>query len=201
MELPHSPACERNKDIILDKLKNYSPLGEVLEMGHGTGQHSVHFCAHMDVKWFPADVPANNWMMAERMRTANLLNLFPPIAFEVGPKPIEKQIGRDFDSVFTANTFHIMAENHVVEFCEGLHKILRPEGRFFLYGPFKFEGKFTSESNQNFDASLKLSHPHMGIRDFEMITEELGQTGINFKDRHDLPANNQLLVFQYETRN
>lgn len=199
MELPHSVASERNKDIILDKLKSYGPLGEVLEMGHGTGQHSVHFCNNMDVKWFPADVATNNWMMAERMRIANLPNLFPPIAFEVGPKPIEEQIGRNFDSVFTANTFHIMAEGHVVEFCQNLHKLLRQEGRFFLYGPFKFEGQFTSESNQIFDASLRSNHPQMGIRDFEMITKELAQTNINFKQRHDLPANNQLLVFQNES--
>ncbi|TNF31693.1 MAG: DUF938 domain-containing protein [Deltaproteobacteria bacterium] len=199
MNLPNSPASERNKEPILEVLKTYTPLGEVLEVGHGTGQHAVYFSEYLQTLWYPADIEQNNWMMAERIKIAASDLIQPPLTFEVGLKPIGEQINRNFDSIFTANTFHIMAERHVFEFCDNLNHLLKPNGKFFLYGPFKFQGQFTSESNEMFDRQLKNNQMEMGIRDFEAIENCLKKIGVVFLNRHDLPANNQLLVFQNES--
>ncbi len=198
MDLPQSPACERNKEPILAVLKQYLPLGEVLEIGHGTGQHAVYFSNNLEVTWYPADMEENNWMMTERLKRIECKNIQTPLPLTIGLKPIGEQINRQFDSIFSANTFHIMDEIHAYELCENLHQILKRGGRFFLYGPFKFEGEFTSESNSRFDQQLKSNNPNMGIRDFEKIVEKLSLKNIHFKKRHNLPANNQLLIFQHE---
>lgn len=199
MNLPNSPASERNKEPILEVLKTYTPLGEVLEIGHGTGQHAVYFSESLQTVWHPADIEQNNWMMAERIKRSGSELIQPPITFEVGSKPIDEQISRKFDSIFTANTFHIMTQRHAFEFCENLNHLLKPGGKFFLYGPFKFQGQFTSHSNEMFDQQLKSNQIEMGIRDFEDIEKCLNSIGVVFLKRYDLPANNQLLVFQHES--
>jgi len=199
MELPHSIASERNQAPILNILKEYSLSGEVLEIGHGTGQHALYFTETLNVLWQPADVDQNNWMMEERLKREPKENVLSPIPFQVGPRPVKDQIDKTYDAIFTANTLHIMGESHVHELMKDIHQLMKPEGKLFLYGPFKFEGQFTSESNQNFDLHLKSQNPLMGIRDFEVIRNLLEQSNIKFYKRHDLPANNQLLVFHNES--
>ncbi|MGH8327583.1 MAG: DUF938 domain-containing protein, partial [Steroidobacteraceae bacterium] len=41
---PHSEACERNREPILEVLRqHFADRHHVLEIGSGTGQHAVHF--------------------------------------------------------------------------------------------------------------------------------------------------------------
>ena len=43
---PYSPACDRNKDAILEALRiHFADRRQVLEIGSGTGQHAIHFAA------------------------------------------------------------------------------------------------------------------------------------------------------------
>ena len=43
MDKPYSPACERNREPILDLLRpHFASRQQVLEIGSGTGQHAVH---------------------------------------------------------------------------------------------------------------------------------------------------------------
>ena len=45
---PHSEACERNRDPILNVLKQWLlSSGTLLEIGAGTGQHAAHFAQHL----------------------------------------------------------------------------------------------------------------------------------------------------------
>ena len=44
-------------------------------------------------------------------------NLHSPIAFEVGHLALKKQVDQSFDTVFTANTLHIMSEKLALKFC------------------------------------------------------------------------------------
>ena len=69
------------------------------------------------------------------------------------------------------------------------------EARFVVYGPFKYDGDFTSASNRDFDEQLKTTADHQGIRDFEWIDELFQQAGFRFLKDIAMPANNQLLAY------
>lgn len=76
----------------------------------------------------------------------------------------------------------------------GVRRVLRPGGYFCLYGPFNYQGNYTSDSNREFDLWLKQRDPAMGIRDVEAI-QALAQDLTPIAD-HAMPANNRLLVWQ-----
>ena len=75
-------------------------------------------------------------------------------------------------------------------------KILSAQGYFCVYGPFKYNGEYTSESNHQFDLSLKHTKATMGIRNFEDICAFAEKQQLQITSDHSMPANNQLLSFQ-----
>ena len=64
-----------------------------------------------------------------------------------------------------------------------------------MYGPFNRDGRFTSESNQAFDASLRARDPNMGLRDDQALKALGRQHGLAFTAEHPMPANNRLLFW------
>lgn len=64
-----------------------------------------------------------------------------------------------------------------------------------IYGPFNYDGQFTSDSNAMFDASLKAQNPLMGIRDIEAVVQLALSAGFTLQYDHAMPANNRLLHF------
>lgn len=56
---PWSPACERNRNPILEVLRRqFADRRRVLEVGSGTGQHAVHFAAALPhLVWQTSDRP------------------------------------------------------------------------------------------------------------------------------------------------
>jgi hypothetical protein len=67
---------------------------------------------------------------------------------------------------------------------------------FALYGPFNRDGRFTSESNQAFDASLRERDPNMGLRDDQALKALGREHRLSFAAEHAMPANNRLLIWQ-----
>ncbi len=216
MTLQHSPACERNREPILKVLRAHlHDATRVLEIGSGTGQHAVYFAENLPhLVWQPSDQPAHLEGIAERVRLAALPNLRMPVALwaqaegeACGLASTDSAMLRTlteagagasgFDAVFTANTLHIMGWPEVEALFDGLHQVLR-EGRASLvaYGPFNRDGRFTSDSNRDFDGWLKARDPASGIRDAEAV-DALAR-GIGFALREDvaMPANNRCLVWQ-----
>lgn len=53
-----SEACERNKGPLLEVLRGaFAACHTALEIGSGTGQHAVHFAAHLPwLTWQPSEV-------------------------------------------------------------------------------------------------------------------------------------------------
>lgn len=196
-ELPSSLACLRNRDPILNILKKYiNKKDKILEIGHGTGEHAVYFASQLDCLWYPADQPSYNWIMEERAKLFELENLKKVISLVVGEIELKEQIKSKFSGVFSANTLHIMSEELAYKLCDEVTDLLESNGHLYFYGPFKFDGKFTSESNEQFDYSLRARGEGSGIRDFEKFEEILARNKIKLIERYDLPANNQLLIFR-----
>ena len=190
-----SEACERNKDPILNILKDVLSESEtVLEIGSGTGQHAVYFARHLThLTWYPSDLEENIEYISERVKIEGAENVKPPFLLDVksDPWPINK-----IDAVFTANTFHIMHWEYVKEFFRGAGKILNTDGLLCVYGPFKYNGNFTTKSNEDFDEWLKERDPDSGIRDFEELNKLAESQGLEFVIDHNMPANNQFLLWR-----
>ena len=102
---------------------------------------------------------------------------------------------RGCDALFSANTLHIMAWPRVVDLFEGLRDALAPDATVELYGPFNYAGRYTSDSNAAFDASLKRADPQRGIRDFEAVDALARGAGLALREDVAMPANNRCLVY------
>jgi SAM-dependent methyltransferase len=192
--LPNSEACERNKGPILEVLRNaFADRGHVLEIGSGTGQHAVHFAAQLPhLVWHPTEQLKYMPDLDARIKQQGSANLRPPAVLDVRQAvwPL-----RQADAVFSANTLHIMSWAEVLDLFGGLGKILAAGGVLCIYGPFRYDGRYTSDSNRNFDHMLQERDPLSGLRDIQAVTTLASQYGIHLKVDHDLPANNRLLEF------
>jgi SAM-dependent methyltransferase len=195
--LPFSAACERNKDPILEVLRvRFADSRHVLEIGSGTGQHAVHFArALTHVTWHPTEQLNYLADLAERVRLEGPDNLRPPTVLDVRQAvwPL-----RSADAVFTANTLHIMSWASVMALFRGLGEVLAPGGVLCIYGPFRYAGAYTSESNREFDRTLQERDPLSGLRDIEAVSLLAEQYGLHLNADFDLPANNRVLVFTKE---
>ena len=99
------------------------------------------------------------------------------------------------DGVFTANTLHIMHWEKVQSFFANLPAVIKPATVLAIYGPFRYGGNYTSDSNAEFDSMLRARDPGSGIRDFEAVNALANAAGFRLLADHRMPANNQTLVF------
>lgn len=195
MKKPNYPACERNRGPILKVLKEIiSPENKaLLEIGSGSGQHAVYFAPEFpQLQWITSDVLGNQMGIASWLKEAKVKNIHGPEVFEVGKDEFPRQ---PFDTVFTANTFHIMGWKQVKSLFKMFGTRLREGAQVIIYGPFNYDGKFTSESNERFDASLKERDPKSGIRSFEDVKSNMEKNGFSFTHDYEMPANNRILLF------
>jgi len=192
---PHSEACEQNKQPIRKVLENYLPEARrVLEIGSGTGQHAVYFAAAFPhLQWLASDVAGNLPGIRAWLAEADLPNLHGPLELNVSrqPWPVE-----GVDTVFSANTVHIMPWPVVEQMFAGIGRLLPPQGRFLLYGPFNQGGDYTAESNRRFDAWLKERDPGMGVRNLEDLDALASEHDLLRIALHDMPADNKIAVWQ-----
>jgi cyclopropane fatty-acyl-phospholipid synthase-like methyltransferase len=196
MSKPFSLACERNRIPILKVMQDLitSQDQRLLEVGSGTGQHAVYLAPHFpQMIWVTSDVKANHYGIQLWLEESGAPNIIGPGKFEVG---VDEFPNGNFDVVFTANTFHIMHWYQCEELMDMLGKNLRTDAKVLIYGPFNYNGKFTSASNEEFDQSLQKLDPLMGIRDFEEVVRYMNKRALGLVKDHEMPANNRLLVFK-----
>jgi cyclopropane fatty-acyl-phospholipid synthase-like methyltransferase len=192
--LPSSEACERNKEPILEVLRSaFAARLQVLEIGSGTGQHAVHFAAQLPhLTWHPSEQLSYLSDLAARVKLQGTRNLRPPTLLDVR-QPLWPL--RAVDAIFTANTLHIMSWPAVMAMFQGAGAVLQPGGVLCIYGPFRYDGRYTSKSNQEFDLMLQERDPQSGLRDIGEVTALGAQQGLRLKTDHNMPANNRLLEF------
>lgn len=192
---PYSESCVQNRDPILAVIQPlFSDRKNILEIGSGTGQHAVYFAEKMpQLTWHTSDTNENHAGIYQWLDDADLSNTKPPLELDVSNSVWPE---KKFDGVFSANTAHIMHWPMVVDFIEGAGKVLGKDGLFVLYGPFNYNGEFTSESNARFDLWLKERDPKSGVRNFEDLNQLAEKAGMNLKHDYEMPANNRILCWQ-----
>jgi SAM-dependent methyltransferase len=193
-----SDAADRNKAPILEILANeLAHSTTVLEIGSGTGNHALHFAANLPhLLWQPTDTGEYLPALRERLRLEGGANLRPVVELDV--RSSSWPVGK-FDAIFSANTLHIMSWSSVEQFFRGAGTALATPGVLCIYGPFRYGGRYTSESNAAFDSFLRDRDPESGIRDFEALDSLAKQQGLALAADHAMPANNQLLVWKRST--
>ncbi len=193
-ELPYSQACENNKGYILQVIgRVFCACDAVLEIGSGTGQHAAHFSAAMPwLQWQPSELQENLPLLQPRCALADGARLLPPRALDVTAGPWPEPLPQ---GVFTANTLHIMPWAAVQSLFAALAQRCAPGAVLVIYGPFNYDGRYTSDSNARFDQWLAARDPRSAIRHFEAVDELAQGAGFSLREDNPMPANNRLLVW------
>lgn len=192
---PFAESCAQNQAPIYAVLERLlANSSQVLEIGSGTGQHAVYFAKRMPhLLWHTSDREENHHGIQQWLDDAQLPNTRPPIALDVSEN---RWPALTVDAVFSANAVHIMAWHNVVDYFTKASQLLEKEGLFILYGPFNYDGAYTSDSNARFDQWLKARDPASGIRDFEALNELADNNGLSFVEDIEMPANNRILCWK-----
>jgi SAM-dependent methyltransferase len=202
-------AFHRNHQPIWAILQKFleGKTGDVLEAGSGTGQHTVDFARRSPgITWWPSDLNEAHLKSIGAWRAhAQLANIRAPLRVDLsdpqwcpamhdgsGPGPLL--------AVLCANVIHIAPWRVAEGLFAGTSRYLRPDGRLFLYGPFKRDGKHTALSNAVFDTSLREGNPEWGVRDIVDVATLAACVGLNLIETAELPANNLILVFDRAKR-
>ena len=190
-----SQACEENREPILGIISDvFSAPGRILEVGSGTGQHAVYFAEQLPhLLWQTSDLAESHASIDAWRVESGLDNILPPLVLDVNEPtwPTQQYVG-----VFSANTAHIMGWNAVENMFAGIGRLLPEGAHFCLYGPFNYEGRFTSASNMHFDGWLKDRDPQSGVRDFEAVEALATAAGMVLVADNEMPVNNRLLVWR-----
>ncbi|HZC95850.1 MAG TPA: DUF938 domain-containing protein [Bradyrhizobium sp.] len=176
--------------------------GDVLEAGSGTGQHVVHFARHApDITWWPSDLnEAHLKSIAAWLKHAGVANIRAPLRIDLSDPAwcAEMRDGGGPEkllAVFCANVIHIAPWRVAEGLFAGSARYLRADGRLFLYGPFKRDGKHTALSNAVFDTSLRDRDAEWGVRDIADVERLAGDVGLALVKTVPMPADNLILVF------
>ncbi|NUS22146.1 MAG: DUF938 domain-containing protein [Mesorhizobium sp.] len=199
-----APAFHRNCAPIWAAVEKHLTglTGNVVELGSGTGQHVVHFAGHTPgLIWWPSDLNQRHLKSIEAWRVhAGLPNIRSPLRIDLAdpdwcPEMKSGQGPTTLAAVFCANVIHIAPWAVAEGLFAGAGRYLRPDGKLFLYGPFKRDGKHTALSNAVFDTSLREGNPEWGVRDIGDVEALAEAAGLRLVDAIEMPANNLTLLF------
>jgi hypothetical protein len=182
--------------------------GDVLEAGSGTGQHVVDFARRTpDITWWPSDLNDAHLKSISAWRAhARLANVRPPLRIDLSdpawcPEMRDGSGPGQLLAVFCANVIHIAPWRIAEGLLAGAARFLQVDGRLFLYGPFKRDGKHTALSNAVFDTSLRDNNPEWGVRDIADVSALAASVDLNLVEIAEMPANNLVLTFARPKRN
>jgi hypothetical protein len=207
----HAPATARNRGPLLEVLRRVVPRAQTrnpgddpalaLEIASGSGEHVVHFAAALPgLLWQPSDLDDANlasiaaWIEASACGVAAGGNVRDPIQLDASAEiwPLTTPV----ELMFNANMIHIAPWSACVGLLRGAGRHLRPQGLLILYGPYRIAGQHTAPSNAAFDLDLRGRNPSWGVRDLEAVVALAADAGLVLRERVEMPANNQTLIFQ-----
>jgi SAM-dependent methyltransferase len=205
-----SSAAERNKVPIAEafapRLRACAPTGGVVvELACGTGQHCAHLSRELpDFVFVPTDLD-DTAFDAVRHHVGTSPNVRAPIVVDACDAQWSERVKRvietdTFDgdksvaAVLVVNMTHIAPWSATLGALAGAALIARRGGLLFVYGPFKRDGKHTSEGNAVFDESLRRQNDEWGYRDIEAVIAEAEKVGFERAEIVPMPANNFALA-------
>ena len=196
------PATTRNRDYIAAVLSNYiSPNCLLLEIASGSGEHGVFFQKKFpSITWQTSDPELvhrksiNSWIMHEMLYSKMPEPL--DLDVEMRPWPITKEIKSLIHGIVCINMIHISPWSCTRSLFQESKNYLDQSNFLMLYGPFLRKEKQTSESNLNFDQSLKIQNPLWGLRNLENVSHIAIENGFKLDNVIDMPANNLSVIYR-----
>ena len=196
------PATTRNRESIAAVLSNYiSPNSLLLEIASGSGEHGVFFQKKFpSITWQTSDPELvhrksiNSWIMHEGLYSKMPKPL--DIDVEMRPWSITNRLGALIKGIVCINMIHISPWSCTRSLFEESKKYLDQCNFLMLYGPFLRKEKQTSESNLNFDQSLKIQNPLWGLRNLENVNDIAFKNGFKLDNVIDMPANNLSVIYR-----
>ena len=173
-------------------------LGEVIEVGSGTGQHVVYFAGQSpDITWWPSDLNDAHLKNIDAWRVhESRTNVQAPLRIDLTNPDWSSELRPGSAlAVFCANVVHIAPWPVAEGLITGAARYLQADGHLFIYGPFKREGRHTAVSNAVFDSSLRSKDPEWGVRDVEQLEAVATGAGMALRKIVEMPANNLILIF------
>lgn len=204
----YAPATDRNREPILKVLLEVlPPVGTILEISSGTGEHAVYFAPRLHPRrWIPSDPnPVARESIAAWRQEVPAANLYPPIALDVSEAGWSVEMLealKEFDlesdpigAIANINMIHIAPWSACLGLMAGAGRVLPAGGILYLYGPFKQNGH-TAPSNVAFDESLQARNSEWGIRDLEAVVAAAQAENLSLRKIYPMPANNLSVIFQ-----
>ncbi len=196
----HAPATARNKTPIFAILSRVlPPEGVVLEVASGTGEHAVFLASALPALiWQPTDPdPLALASIAAHRQAAGPPNLRSPVQLDASQNDWPVEVA---DAIVCINMIHIAPWSACEGLMMGAARVLPPDGRLYLYGPFLQAGVPTADSNLRFDADLRARNPAWGIRDLSDVDTLAKRHGLGLEEVFAMPANNLSVVFRNKNR-
>jgi hypothetical protein len=192
----YAPATLRNRDFILDILRDVLPItGVILEIASGSGERIVHFARNFTALVFqPSDPdPDARLSAAAWARDAGVTNVRAPIALDASEPvwPIASA-----DGIICINMIHISPWEAMLGLMKGAAAILPSASPLYLYGPYIREGFTTAPSNQAFDRSLRDRNATWGLRSLEAVAAIAQSVGFSAPVITEMHANNLSVMFR-----
>jgi hypothetical protein len=192
----YAPATVRNRDFVLDVLRDVLPLrGRILEIASGSGEHVVHFASNLQGLTFQPSDPEPEALLstAAWVKAAEVTNVWAPTVLDASqsPWPIASA-----DGIICINMVHISPWDATSGLITGAAAILPRGSPLYLYGPYKRKGFATAPSNEAFDRNLRDRNPTWGLRDLEAVAAIAQSVGFSVPTITEMPANNLSVVFR-----
>ena len=159
-----------------------------------------------EITWWPSDFSEAHLRSIAAWRAhAGLANIRPPQKIDLAdpawsPAAAGGSAPARLLALFCANVIHIAPWRVAEGLVAGAARHLREDGRLYLYGPFKRDGRHTAISNAVFDTSLRSQNAEWGVRDVEELEKVAGGVGLRLSEVVEMPANNLMLIFARATR-
>jgi SAM-dependent methyltransferase len=175
--------------------------GDVLELGSGTGQHVTEFARRAPhLNWWPSDIYDSHLKSIAAWRAhSGLENLRAPQRIDLTDPDWNwwagENAGRPLAAILCINVLHISPWRVAQNLFFGAGRLLRSDGRLFLYGPFMCDSAHTEPSNAAFDATLRAKNPEWGVRDIRDLRVRADKAELLLTETTPMPANNLVLAF------
>ncbi|MEM9922563.1 MAG: DUF938 domain-containing protein [Cyanobacteria bacterium P01_D01_bin.50] len=201
----YAPATQRNREPILKVLLEIlPPMGTILEIASGTGEHAAYFAPSLKPrKWIPSDTSISlRESIAAWVKHSKSENLYQPLDIDASQPiwKVEKEILAeisDISAIVNINMIHISPWSACLGLIAAAGRILSQGGILYLYGPYKQCGEHTAPSNVAFNEYLKQQNPEWGIRNLEDVIEVASGHNLTLQKTYPMPANNLSVIFKH----